>query len=490
MTTNEWHKKGQLSADGGRYREALEFFQKAAQEEPKEGIHLSEAGIMALYLRHREQAFELSSKAMALSPANLAINANHAVILANMDQRDEAVATFERVIKENPTHEFLHFRFGQTLVLLGDLARAEQEFRTAIQLNPERGHNYYQLSRLTKLQQDDPCFVALESQMQHVDQYTTGRQSNFRWAYGHALQAQGRHEEAFEQFVKANATFLTAAPQDGHNPIRTIIGNIKMIDQPAIDKWHGRGNRTQAPIFIVSMPRSGSTLVEQILSHHPHVISLEERGVLETAQGKVGGFSFYHHDESFTQKKLLELGETYLATVREAHPDIDNYARFTDKSLTLFQHVGLLHLTFPNAKFVYVKRNPIDIALSIFSLRFAGIDYAYDLAEIGRRLRLFHETMEDWKKMLPAGTICEVQYEDVVNDLEGEVRKLLEFCGLPWLPSCLKFHENKRLVTTSSNMQVRRPLYRSSLKHWRPSDEQLQPLYNGLGFQLASQLKE
>jgi tetratricopeptide (TPR) repeat protein len=489
MTTKTWYEQGQASVDVGRYVEAFGFFRKAMEEEPDNGLYVAEAGLMLLYTGDRVQAEEYANKAIAMSPDHPIVNIDYATVIAHLNRADEAIARFEKVITQLPEEDFPLFRYGQTLQLLGKLDKAEEVFRRACFLNPERAHNFYQLGRLTKLKADDPCFKLLETMMERIDEFSPGRQTNFHFAYAHALAAQGRHEDAFEHYVKANANHRQSVQFDEDRMVRHIVSNAKMVDKAGTERWEGRGHQSAAPIFIISMPRSGSTLVEQILTSHSRVGGLSERGVMEQAKEVTGGFSLYCHDEAFTQGKLVELGAAYLDIVYKTQPEMQSMRHFTDKSLSLFQYVGWAHLAFPNAKFIYVTRDVIDMALSIFSLRFAGIEYAYDLGEIGRRYRTFHELMEYWKGILPAGTMLELKYEDLVNDLEGQTRQLLQFCGLTFENDCLNFHENDRIVNTMSNTQVRRPLYRTSLKHWRPSEEQLKPLYEGLGEELTAMVK-
>jgi hypothetical protein len=217
------------------------------------------------------------------------------------------------------------------------------------------------------------------------------------------------------------------------------------------------------------MPRSGTTLVEQIISSHPLVFGAGEQTAFSA---------------SVTADEIRKVGSDYLARMNRIVPD---RRRFTDKMPGNYDYSGLIHLALPNAKIVHVSRNPLDSCLSMFSTNFAKPPkYANDLGELGRYYRRYQQSMAHWRAVLPEGTMLDVQYEDVVDDIEAQARRLIAFCGLDWDDACLAFHKKSGAVRTASAYQVRQPIYRRSMERWRNYEKHLGPLIEALGDQAVS----
>jgi hypothetical protein len=229
------------------------------------------------------------------------------------------------------------------------------------------------------------------------------------------------------------------------------------------------------------MPRSGSTLVEQILSAHPMVASFGEIDALDWALDQCGILRNFPDSLAETPEGLWQqVADAYF---RDVLPLTGGKPVFTDKMLSNTRLVGVIRLCFPEARIVYTRRDPVDSCLSSYSHMFLGVPYSYDLGELGRFHHTQEQMMERWRAALPAGIMIDVRYEDVVNDLEGQARRLLEHCGLPWDDACLGFHRSGAPVRTASAAQVRKPIYRSSVGRWRPDDDKLAPLLQGLAGQ-------
>lgn len=228
------------------------------------------------------------------------------------------------------------------------------------------------------------------------------------------------------------------------------------------------------------MPRSGTTLIEQIIASHPHVYGAGEREDFQTAVFAVSGRTDYPElTADLTPSQLGALGAAYIARVTASAPSCE---RFTDKLPANFAYAGLMHLALPNARIIHVRRDPIDTCLSCYATAFRSSQkFSYDLGEIGRFYRAYDKLMAHWRDVLPANVMLEVQYEDVVADLEGQARRLIAHCGLEWDDACRAFHATERPVRTASAAQVRQPIYRSSVGRWRAYREQLQPLFDALG---------
>ncbi len=243
----------------------------------------------------------------------------------------------------------------------------------------------------------------------------------------------------------------------------------------------GQGNPSTLPVFILGMPRSGSTLVEQILAGHPKVHAAgEPPDWLERTMTTVWSDQRGAARSSLGPERLRALAKTYLGGLAAMAPAAE---RVTDKLPGNFQTLGLIHLALPNARIIHTRRDPVDTCLSCFSNLFANElqPYTYDLGELGRLYRAYHALMEHWRRVLPPDTMLEVDYEDVVDNLEGQARRIIAYCGLDWDDACLAFHTVERAVRTASVVQVRQPIYRSSVGRWRPRDDILRPLLDGLG---------
>jgi hypothetical protein len=246
----------------------------------------------------------------------------------------------------------------------------------------------------------------------------------------------------------------------------------------------GGGDPSSIPVFIVGMPRSGSSLLEQILSSHSRVFGAGEIDALQKAVARSLAVapgtlrSFSEMVSTVSPDELRRLGRHYIDCVAALAPGAD---RIVDKMLTNFSHVGLIHLALPNARIIHARRDPIDSCLSCFGLLFADEQsHTYDLAELGRYYRAYAGLMRHWEEVLPDGVMLDVRYEDVVDDIEGQARRVIAHCGLEWEEQCLAFHQTKRPVRTASVTQVRRPIYRDSVGRWRPDKVLLEPLLEAL----------
>jgi hypothetical protein len=234
------------------------------------------------------------------------------------------------------------------------------------------------------------------------------------------------------------------------------------------------------PIFVVGMPRSGTTLTEQIISSHPDVFGAGELfDLLDLLKNKSGEKAFPESLRGITPAQLRELGRKYAGGLQAR----DRKARkITDKMPANFGNIGLIHLILPGAKIVHVSRHPLDTSISCFTRLFAhNQNQSYDLYEQGRYYRAYKRMMDHWRDVLPPGSFYDVRYETLVENTEEEARKLVDFCGLSWDDACLAFHKNERTVRTASLAQVRQPIYKSSLARWKKNEKYLGPLTEGLG---------
>jgi hypothetical protein len=246
----------------------------------------------------------------------------------------------------------------------------------------------------------------------------------------------------------------------------------------------GGGDPSRVPIFVLGMPRSGTTLTEQIIASHPEVYGAGElHDLLKVAHRNITGTTapivFPDNLRSLDQPTLAAWGAEYVAGLQQRAPDA---RRITNKMPANFFAVGLVHLMLPNAKIIHVNRNPVDTCLSCFTRLFNHKqEHTYDLAELGQYYVHYARLMEHWRKVLPAGAFLDVNYEDIVADQESQARRLIEYCGLEWNDACLDFHNTKRSIRTASLTQVRQPIYTTSVERWRHYEKFLEPLLDALG---------
>ena len=256
----------------------------------------------------------------------------------------------------------------------------------------------------------------------------------------------------------------------------------------------GSGDRAETPVFVVGMPRSGTTLIEQIIASHPRAFGAGELSDLDNIVRSLAGHGngaelFPEMVATVSGEELREIGARYVAAIRVLAPTA---SRIVDKMPWNFHFPGLIHLALPNARIIHARRDPVDTCLSCFSILFDSDSnsYTYDLGELGRFYRAYDALMAHWRTVLPDGIMLEVQYEDVVADLETQARRIITHCGLDWNDACLAFHRTKRPVRTSSVAQVRQPIYRSSVGRWHPYRKQLRPLLAELGIDPDQELAE
>lgn len=291
----------------------------------------------------------------------------------------------------------------------------------------------------------------------------------------------GRYDEAFACMREGNALKRERIAYDETRTLESFDRICSTFDRKLLAKADGFSS--SLPVFVVGMPRSGTTLIEQILASHPGVHGAGELAdfnwLVDQLPG-IGGNIFRYPEDAATLSadQLAALGKAYAERQRQRAPGA---ARVTDKMPANFLFLGLIHLALPEAHIVHVLRDPRDTCLSCYSKLFtAEQNFSYELGELGRYYRKYAELMAHWRDVLPPGRMLEIRYEDVIADLETSARQIVDHCGLDWHPNCIAFHEAKRPVRTASASQVRRPIYRSSEGRWRAYQDHLGPLFAAL----------
>jgi hypothetical protein len=335
---------------------------------------------------------------------------------------------------------------------------------------------------LKRFTSDDPHLTAVEALAGDPGKLSPEQQAELHFALGKIYADVGRHEQSFTHLLEGNRWARKHFTYDEPEALQ-LFERIRAVFSPELMRTNaGLGDPTDAPVFIIGMPRSGSTLVEQILASHPLVWAGGEldhfQEALARLQGVEGTASAYPEVVPFmTAEDFRTLGANYHVAIAAS---TSGAQRITDKLPVNFLLAGLIPLALPNARIIHTRRNPVDTCLSCFSKRFPQQPYTNDLAELGRYYRAYEGLMEHWRPLLPPGVMLEVDYEELVADFEAQARRIIAHCGLPWNEACLDFHSTGRPVVTASSAQVRQPLYRSSIGRSQPYLPLLKPLLDAL----------
>jgi predicted Zn-dependent protease len=405
-----------------------------------------------------------------------------ATINGRMQRPEAALASYREAERISPDEPLVHLSIGHVLKTLGRRAECERVYHECIARDAVAGEAYVSLAELKNYEFTPGEIGAMEGLLAGG----TGGESNavrLHFALGRAHEQRGSTSSAFAHYAAGNRLRGRESPFDFASFELQSRRVIAYLGQAFFTAAAGGGLADQAPIFIVGLPRSGSTLVEQILASHPAVDGTMELPnipayVRELEQLNVRGDAYPHSLAVAPPAVLKALGRRYL---RETAPLRSGRLRFTDKLPNNFLHVGLIHAILPQATIIDVRRHPLDACFSCFKQYFAaGQSFTYDLEGLGRYYRCYLDVMDHWDGMLP-GRVLHVSYEDLVRAPDEQVRRLLAHCGLEFDARCLEFHRTQRPVRTASSEQVRQPLYTSGVGYWRRFERELQPLRTSLG---------
>jgi tetratricopeptide (TPR) repeat protein len=421
---------------------------------------------------------------LSKSPDNPGYRNLKAVILCRIGDYAPAIDLYEDILARYPNQSRIWLSLGHALKTAGHQTRAIAAYRRCIALEPDFGEAWWSLANLKTLRFDAADLDAMRSQLARGDLSQDNR-LHLDFALGKALEDAGDYADSFVHYREGNALRRRQLPYDAGDTSERLQAIRRVYTREFFAARAGSGSDARDPIFIVGMPRAGSTLLEQILSSHPQVEgTMELPELLSTAgrlrrQGSDGAAPYHEVLAALDAAGLRALGEEYLERTR-VHRKSDA-PLFIDKMPNNFAHIGLIHLALPNARIIDARRHPLACGFSVFKQHFArGQGFSYDLADIGRYYRDYVAVMAHFDVVLP-GRIHRVFYEDMVGDTETEVRRLLAYCGLDFDPACLRFFENRRAVRTASSEQVRQPIHRQGLEQWRHYAPWLGPLEQALG---------
>ena len=512
---------GELLVRKNEAEEALTLFATLLREHPRNPTGLVNSGLAFMAVGNFEKAKNNFSSAIEIDPKNRP--ALGGLVMAGLDAKKftEAETAALRIIENYPESadgyslmgsvcfaqglaekaeqyyqkalsidkNFISAKsgLGQVYMEQGDLERAEELFKECVfsgqKVEGRTPEGLYSLITVKKVKAGDPEIDLLKKDAEKLNgKITTAQAISLNFALGKMYDDLGEGDKAFPHYQEACKIKRSTIQHSTYNRLSSIEKIKKVFTADLMKEHSGQGHASEVPIFVLGMPRSGTTLTEQIIASHPNVFGAGElRNLSDLAnQGAETGQPLFPH--GITKLDAIDFqryGKKYLNEIRLLD---ETSSKITDKMPANFNYVGLIHLILPKAKIIHVQRNPLDTCLSCYTRQFAvGQSFSYDLEELGMYYGSYLDIMEHWNNVLPSGSIYNIQYEDLVDNTEKEARALLEFCNLDWSDQCLEFYKNKTNIRTASVTQVRQPIYKSSKQRWKKYEKHLSPLIEALG---------
>ncbi|MEX0644557.1 MAG: sulfotransferase, partial [Parvularculaceae bacterium] len=475
----------EVAARVGRYGDAEALLERCLDLAPSFSAARHNFAIIRLRLGKPEEAILETNTLLKADPKNPSLRTLRSAALVRVGEYDEAIRTYEGLLKEYPKQPKAWMSFGHALKTVGRQDESIAAYRKSIALEPGLGEAYWSLANLKTVRFADADLAAMRAQLERTDIGDDDR-LHLHFALGKALEDAKRYEESFRHYETGNALRQQQMAYDELTMSERLERAKAVFTRDFMEARRGQGCQAPDPIFVLGLPRAGSTLIEQILSSHstiegtmelPDIIAIAKRLGGKTKPGEEAKYPEIVRELS--PKEFEELGAVYLEGTRIQRKSSKPY--FIDKMPNNFMHTGLIHLILPNAKIIDARRHPMACCFSNFKQHFAkGQGFSYGLDRIGRFYVDYVRFMQHFDEAAP-GVVHRVIYETMVENTEAEVRRLLDYCGLPFEAACLKFYETERPVRTASSEQVRQPIFREGVDQWRNYEEWLGPLKDALG---------
>ena len=475
---------GVAALGAGEHQYAVHYLGRVVRLMPQEAHVWSD--LCLAHLREGsdlETAVNAGRQAVLLQPGSAAAHYNLALALQAWGDLEASLAHFLEADRLSPGHVNLDFDLGNVYIGLGETEKAAERFRLVITRSPREVSAYTNLSRITRYESPDHGDARQLRQFLGEDWLMPDQRASICFALGKIYQDCQQYDQAFEYFLLGNRI---RDEKLGFDPdeFTAFIESIKRYyTRELITEKSSYGMKTNTPVFIVGTPRSGTTLVEQIISSHPDVFGAGELEWVGKTVYELPAYMASRDDypmciSQLTQQHCCDLAGKYMDYISRLSGSV---RRVTDKMPSNFLHLGLIHILFPKARIIHCSREPLDACVSMFTTNFTdGVVYSYDLQKLGRYYRSYLSLIEHWKAVLPDHTIIEVGYEEMVENQKKTSRRLLASLGLDWHDDCLRFYQQKRRVLTASDLQVRKPIYRGSVGRWRHYARHLGPLHEAL----------
>ena len=472
----------------GYFDDAEFLLEKAVEFSPNDGdLRMKYATI----LRKKQKFAKTMEQVNILCdqyPDNLTYQAQKASEIMQNGDHEEAITLLDHILSKNPYNFSTLTSKGHAQKTLGRTDQAIQSYQSAYQIKPDHGEAFFSLANLKTYSFSNSELDSMREQVGRVD-LSLRDKAYFHFALAQGCEVNGEYDEAFFHLERGNRIKNDQSQYSIERMDKELQAQIDVCNENFFRNLGNGGHQAKDPIFILGLPRAGSTLIEQILASHsmidgtlelPNILSIAQSLRGDDIYGKLGNYP--KSMESLTLEQREDLGRRYIEDTRMHRKDAP---MFTDKMPNNFRHIGLIHLIMPNAKIIDARRYSLDCCFSMFKQLFAqGQEFSYGLAEAGSYYKSYVKLMDHWNRVLP-NKILRVNNEDIIEDLEGQVRRMLEFLELPFEEECISFYETDRSVRTASSEQVRRPINKEGMERWKPYSRNLKPLLNHLGEDLV-----
>jgi tetratricopeptide (TPR) repeat protein len=454
----------------GRYEEAEQYFRQAIVLKPNFSDPHCNLGILLRQRSHLSDSEAFLRRALKVRPTDVDARVNLGLTLVFLGRLRDARACFAKVLKTAPRNVFALYGVGQIAVAEGRFEEAEATYRRIMELNPKMTNAWAALPLTRKMTQADGEWLKVAEEIA-TSKIHPLEEANLRFAMGKYCDDVNDFARAFQNFKRGNELLKTSADDyDRKERSRLIDELMRVYSRESISKIGATGSASVKPVFVVGMPRSGTSLAEQIIASHPAAYGAGELDFWNSAALMEAGMTQGISSET----ARVKVAEQYLRILEGLS---GNASRVINKAPVNSDYLGLIYSVFPNARVIYMQRDPIDTCLSCYFQQFlTGINFAFDLSDLVHYYQEHCRIMAHWRAVLPPGFILDVPYEELVVDQETWSRKLLNFIGLEWDARVLEFHTNRRQVTTASNWQVRQKIYKSSVARWRNYEKFIGPL--------------
>lgn len=466
------------AANAGDLKTALAICEDALKSHPRNTELVGMAGKLSADMKMTPEAEAYFARYIRLNPKSAEGYAGRGI--ARKDQADyrHALQDLRRACRIAPDNAEYRLNLGNVQEITGDLDDARASFEAALQINPDFAEAFRKLAGHKTFGADDPQVLHM-TRLAAVGGLNAGIAVNLHFALAEIHDKTGNAEQAFHHFHQGNAIKRgTLANYDPNVVLHRIARTARVFNADLFEQFKSAGDPDTRPVFIIGMPRSGTSLVEQILASHPKIHGAGETRFVElqladyiTRIQPDKGYPDFLPD--LTSEALTVMGQGIMQALSQ---NAGSAEHITDKMPQNFIYAGLIKLILPNARIIHCRRDPLDTCFSCFKKMFSDdVPFSFDLDDLANYYKSYRALMDQWRGILPGGML-EVDYENVVDDLEGEARRLIEYCGLEWDPACLSFHETTRDVATASNLQVRKPIYKTAVAAWKPYEAYLGPL--------------
>lgn len=467
-----------IALEHQNYAKSGDLFARARSLVPHNPLYIAGHAEYLVTIGRQMDALQLADDAARLDIDDAFTADTLGVVYSRIGFHEKAIPLFERAVELDPAPANFHYNLGASLQFAGEFERAESAYKASIDRQPDSYRAYSALVGLSGQTPENNHLAKLEELFEQ-HKADPDKALHIGHAIAKTLEDLGQYEKSFDWLVRAKRGKRAALGYQLETDLELFAAAAKTVSASAAS---GAACSDASPIFIVGLPRTGTTLVDRILSSHPDVVSAGElntfAGLLKSAVGSSSNRVLDAETlRNAAGEDLASVGKAYIEETKRLARGAD---RFTDKMPLNFFYVGLIHRALPNAKIVALRRDPADSCLSnfrqLFATGFSYYNYSLDIIDTAAYYESFDKLLAVWRRSVPPSCYVELRYEDIVYDQENQTRKLLDFCGLSWNEACLRFHENTAPVATASSVQVRQPLYSGSIGRWRKYGNRLDGL--------------